>query len=100
MPTTERVTVTLSAELLDEIDRLERNRSRFIAEAVQHELARRRRDALLQSVRSPHPETTEFVDTALAGWTSDLPDDEGLVDPAGGTAVRWIEGQGWVRESA
>lgn len=96
----ERVTVTLSAELLDEIDRLERNRSRFIAEAVQHELTRRRRDALLESISSPHPESTELVDAGLADWTFDLPDDEGLVDPKGGTAVRWIDGQGWVREPA
>ena len=99
MATTERVTVTLSGELLSEIDRVERNRSRFIAEAVQHELARRRRDALLQSVSNPHTETAQFIDAGLADWTSDLPEDEGLVDPAGGTAVRWIEGQGWVRES-
>ena len=98
MATTERVTVTLSGELLSEIDRVERNRSRCIAEAVQHELARRRRDALLQSVSSPHAETAELVGTGLADWTYDLPDDEGLVDPAGGIPVRWIEGQGWVRE--
>ena len=31
---------------------------------------------------------------------TDLPDDTGLVDVDGGTAVRWIEGQGWVMESA
>ena len=100
MGTAERVTVTLSAGLLDEIDRLERNRSRFIAEAVQHELARRRHASLLQSIGSPHPETTGLVDAGTADWTSDLPDDDGLVDPAGGTAVRWIEGQGWLREPA
>jgi post-segregation antitoxin (ccd killing protein) len=99
MSTTERVTVTLSAELVEGIDRLERNRSRFIAEAIEHELARRRREALLSSVRSPHPETADLAGTALGDWT-DLPDDEGLVDGAGGTAVRWIEGKGWVRESA
>lgn len=99
MPNAERVTVTLSTELLEEIDRLERNRSRFITLAVQHELARRRHDSLLKSLNSPHPETKELIDTGLADWTSDLPTDEGLVDPAGGTAVRWIEGQGWVRES-
>lgn len=98
MATTERVTVTLAAELVDEIDRLERNRSRFITEAVRHELARRRRDALLQSIRNPHPETAELVHTELADWTTDLPRDEGLVDPVGGTPVRWIEGQGWVEE--
>ena len=96
MSTTERVTVTLSAELVEGIDRLERNRSRFIAEAVRHELARRRREALLSSVRKPHPETLDLVDTGLGNWTADLPDDEGLVDVAGGTAVRWVEGQGWV----
>ena len=100
MSTSERVTVTLSAELVEGIDRLERNRSRFIAEAVEHELARRRREALLSSVSNPHPETADLADTGLGEWTADLPDDEGLVDPAGGTAVRWVEGQGWVKESA
>lgn len=99
MPT-ERVTVTLSADLVEEIDRVERNRSRFIAEAVRHELVRRRRDGLRQSVRSPHAETRNFVDKGLPEWGSDLPDDDGLVDQNGGTAVRWIEGQGWVRERA
>lgn len=98
MRTLARVTVTLPSELVEGIDRVERNRSRFIAEAVERELARRRRDALLQSIGSPHPETTGFADARLSDWTSDLPDDEGLVDPRGGTAVRWIEGQGWVRE--
>ena len=100
MSTTERVTVTLSSELVEEIDLLERNRSRFIAEAVQHELTRRRREALLRSVQNPHPETEDLVDTGLGHWTADLPDDDGLVDLAGGTAVRWVEGQGWVKESA
>ncbi|MGH9349765.1 MAG: hypothetical protein ACRD26_21140 [Vicinamibacterales bacterium] len=100
MANVERVTVTLAAELLEEIDRVERNRSRFIAQAVLHELARRRREALLQSIASPHPETAELVDGGLTDWTHELPDDEGLVDPAGGTAVRWIEGQGWIEESA
>ncbi len=100
MPISERVTVTLPADLLREVDQLERNRSRFITEAVQHEVARRRRAALMESVRSPHSETTQLVDTGLAGWTSDLPDDEALIDPAGGTPVRWVEGQGWIKESA
>jgi len=96
MGTVERVTVTLSGELVEAIDRLERNRSRFIAEAVERELSRRRRDALLQSLKSPHSETTELADGGLGDWTSDLPDDEGLVDLAEGTAVRWIDGKGWV----
>lgn len=100
MPASERVTITLPADLLEEVDRLERNRSRFIAEAVQYEVARRRRAALLASVRTPHPETTQLVDGGLADWTSEWPDDEGLLDTSGGTAVRWVEGQGWIKESA
>ena len=99
MSTTARVTITLSDEVIEEIDRLERNRSRFIAEAVQHELARRRREALLSSVRAPHPETVELADAGLGDWTADLPDDEALVDLAGGTAVRWVAGHAWVKES-
>lgn len=100
MAPAERVTVTLPAELLDEIDRLERNRSRFIAAAVRRELRRRRRQALLQSIASPHPETTAFADAGLAEWAKDLPSGDDLVDPSTGTAVRWIEGRGWVAESA
>ena len=100
MSASERVTITLPARLLHEVDQVERNRSRFIAEAVQHELTRRRRAALLESVRSPHSETTQFVDAGLTDWTSELPDDEGLLDPSTGTAVRWVEGQGWVKEPA
>ena len=99
MSTTERVTVTLSAELVEGIDRLERHRCRSIAEAVEHELARRRRESLLSSVSNPHPETADKADTGLGNWTADLPDEEGLIDVAGGTAVRWVEGQGWVKES-
>ena len=100
MGTTERVTVTLSAVLVEGIDRLERNRSRFVAEAVKHELARRRRAELLSSVHNPHPETADLAAAGLGNWTRDLPNDEGLVDVAGGTAVRWVEGQGWVKEPA
>ena len=96
----ERVTVTLPAELVEKIDQLERNRSRFIAEAVENELTRRRRDALLQSVQNPHPETTELNAVDLSDWVSDLPIDETLVDASAGTPVRWIEGQGWTKELA
>jgi hypothetical protein len=95
MAQTARVTVTLDADLIDSIDRIERNRSRFIAEAVQHELTRRRQAALLQSIHSPHADTVALVDTGLADWVSDLPDDDGLVDVDAGTAVRWVEGKGW-----
>jgi hypothetical protein len=97
MATTERVTVTLPVELIEDIDRYERNRSRFIAEAVEHELGRRRREGLLRSLKNPHPEAAELAETGLADWEASLPaDDEGLVDVNAGKPVRWIEGQGWV----
>jgi hypothetical protein len=95
-----RVTVTLAADLVDDIDRIERNRSRFIAEAVEHELSRRRQAALLQSIHSPHADTVALVDTGLLDWVSDLPADEGLVDVDAGTPVRWVEGQGWTKDGA
>lgn len=101
MATTERVTVTLPVDLVKGIDRLERNRSRFIAEAVEHELARRRREGLLRSLQSPHPEAADLAEMGLADWGTSLPaDDEGLVDMAAGKPVRWVEGQGWVEEPA
>ena len=101
MATTERVTVTLPVEMVESIDRFERNRSRFITEAVEHELVRRRRDGLLRSLENPHPEAAELVDTGLSDWGASLPPgDEGLVDVNGGKPVRWVEGQGWVDESA
>lgn len=100
MATTERVTVTLPVELIESIDRYERNRSRFIAEAVEHEINRRRREGLLRSLKNPHPEAAELAETGLADWGASLPQgDEGLVDVNAGKPVRWLEGQGWV-ESA
>ena len=101
MATTERVTVTLPVELVESIDRFERNRSRFIAEAVEHELVRRRRAGLLRSLENPHAEAAELAETGLSEWGASLPsDDEDLVDMSAGTPVRWVEGQGWVEESA
>jgi hypothetical protein len=100
MGTTERVTVTLPIELVENIDRFERNRSRFIAEAVERELARRRREGLLRSLASPHQESPELADVGLVEWGASLPDDQDLVDPSAGTAVRWVEGEGWQEEPA
>ncbi len=100
MAGTARVTVTLAADLVESIDRLERNRSRFIAEAVEHELARRRQAALLHSIRSPHADMVALIDTELGDWVSDLPADEGLVDVDAGTPVRWVEGKGWKKGRA
>jgi hypothetical protein len=99
MPATERVTVTLPTELVKDIDRIERNRSRFIAEAVEHELVRRRRAGLLQSLKNPHPEVAES-EAGMAEWAARvLATDDDLVDAQSGKSVRWIEGRGWVEES-
>ena len=92
----ERVTVTLPAELVERIDRLERNRSRFMAEAAEHELVRRRREGLLRSLEAPHAEAVDLAHDSLADWGASLPiEDEQLVDVAAGTPVRWVPGKGW-----
>ncbi len=99
MAATERVTVTLTVDLIEGIDRFERNRSRFIAEAVEHELVRRRREGLLRSLASPHPEAALLADTGLVDWGAALPSgDEALLDMSAGKPVRWVEGQGWLEE--
>ncbi len=97
MATAERVTVTLASELVQGIDRYERNRSRFIAEAVAHELTRRRREGLLRSLQNPHPEGAEMAALGLADWGAKLPSgDSDLVDVTAGQEVRWVEGEGWI----
>ena len=99
MARTERVTVSLPAELLVSIDRWESNRSRFVAEAIEHELVLRRRKELLRSVENPHPETSELATVGLAEWEARLSvEEETLVDERAGRSVRWIEGEGWVGE--
>ncbi len=100
MPT-ERVTVTLPEELVASIDRCERNRSRFITEAVANELARRRREGLLRSLASPHPEAVEIAAEGIAEWGAAAGrDDDGLLDPSAGRAVTWTDGKGWARKPA
>jgi hypothetical protein len=96
----ERVTVTLPTELIRDIDRRERNRSRFVAEAVRQELDRRRREELRRSLQNPHPESAELAEEGLAEWTRHLPeeDTEALVDHSAGSPVRWVPGKGWVEE--
>ena len=95
-----RVTVTLPMDLVRDIDRREKNRSKFVADAVRHELDRRRREELRRSLHNPHPESVEFADEGLEAWTRNLPEDDtdALVDSSVGKAVRWVPGEGWVEE--
>lgn len=97
----ERVTVTMPAELIAGIDRFERNRSRFIADAVRHELKRRRRQELLRSLDEPHPDSITTAALGLESWRESLPaGDEALLDPRGGVALHWSEEQGWQEPEA
>ena len=102
MASVERVTVTLPDDLVRDIDRREKNRSKFVAEAVRRELDRRRRDELRRSLENPHPESTELAEQGLEEWSRGLPDEdaEALVDGSAGKAVRWVPGEGWVEDRA
>ena len=94
----DRVTVTLPIDLVRDIDRREKNRSKFIAEAVRNELDRRRRDELRRSLGNPHPETSELAEQGLQEWTGGLPEEDAaaLVDSNAGKPIRWVSGEGWV----
>lgn len=94
----ERVTVTLPQDLVRDIDRREKNRSRFVAEAIRRELDRLRRAELRRSLRNPHPESAALAEQGLEEWSRGLPDEdtEALVDPSAGKAVRWVPGEGWL----
>ena len=97
MPTA-RVTVTLPPELVEEIDRRERNRSRFVLEAVRREVTRRRREELRRSLAHPHPEAQELADAGLDDWGRGSKQGESaeLLDSNAGKPVRWVAGKGWV----
>jgi hypothetical protein len=98
MAGSERVTVSLPTDLVRDIDRRERNRSKFVAEAVRHELDRRRRADLRRSLQNPHPESADLAEQGLEEWTRSLPaeDTESLVDSTDGRPVQWVPGEGWV----
>jgi hypothetical protein len=98
MANVERVTVTLPAEVVRDIDRREKNRSKFVSEAVRHELDHRRRDELRRSLQNPHTESAELAEQGLEEWVRGLPDEaaDGLVDVSGGNPVRWVPGEGWM----
>ncbi len=96
----ERVTITLPAEIVRDIDSQEDNRSRFILQAVTRELEHQRRKTLRHSIENPHPESRDTAELGLEDWRGHLPEgDEVLLDPEAGTDVRWTPGQGWVEVS-
>jgi Arc/MetJ-type ribon-helix-helix transcriptional regulator len=98
MASVDRVTVTLPNDLVRDIDRREKNRSKFVAEAVRNELDRRRREELRRSLQNPHPESAVLAEHGLEEWTRGLPEEdaETLVDGKAGRPVHWVAGEGWV----
>lgn len=92
-----RISVTLPPDVVAEIDRAEKNRSRFVLEAVRRELERRRRERFNESLESPHPESEEVGELGYEEWHSSAPDSdaEGLLVKDGGREIRWQEGRGW-----
>ena len=102
MANVERVTVSLPDNLLKDIDRRERNRRKFVAEAVRREIDRRRRTELRRSLENPHPDTAELAQQGFEEWSCNLPEEDAaaLVISGAGTAVRWIPGEGWVEDRA
>ena len=98
MANVEGVTVTLTNDLVRDIDRREKNRSKFVAEAVRHELDRRRRAELRRSLQNPHRESAGLAEQGFEEWTRGLPEEDTgeLVDRSSGKPVRWVAGEGWV----
>jgi hypothetical protein len=98
VPTIEPVTVTLPADVIRDIDRMEPNRSKFILDAVQHEIQRRQREELQLSLRQVHPESAQLAEAGFDEWARSLPAEDAteLVDMQAGTPVRWVPGEGWV----
>ncbi|HEX7359502.1 MAG TPA: hypothetical protein VF283_03320 [Bryobacteraceae bacterium] len=98
----EHVTVVLPDDLVRDIDRREKNRSKFVAEAVRHELNRRRREELRRSIENPHPESAELAEQGIEEWSRSLPEEnpEVLLDSRAGKALRWIPGEGWIEDRA
>jgi Arc/MetJ-type ribon-helix-helix transcriptional regulator len=99
LATTARVTVTLPSQLAEEIDRFEKNRSKFVLEGVRREVHRRQREALRQSLQAPHPDSAQLAEEGFDEWAESLPEEDAadLVDRRGGTPVRWTPGRGWMK---
>jgi hypothetical protein len=100
MAPVERITVTLPPGLVSQIDRVDTNRSGFLARAARRELRRLERKALKLSLdaRVFTEEDRELEAAGLADYGSSLPDEdcEAMIDPSAFKPVRWVAGKGWV----
>ena len=100
MGSTCRLTLTLPAELAQRLRRLAGNRSRFVEEAIRRELAREGRKSLLAALKAPHPETERLAEVGFAEWARADDACTDLVDPLGGTPIRWCPTKGWITGGA
>jgi hypothetical protein len=92
-----RVTVTLPDEVVEEIDRHEPNRSRFVLEATLDALERRQQEELRRSLDNPHPDSEELARVGESEWFALAGDEDcELLEPGAGTRVKWVPGTGWV----
>jgi len=93
----ERVTITLPQEMVQEIDGRERNRSRFVQRAIARELERMRQEELRRSLDNPHSDSEAVAESGFSEW-ADLaaPGDQDLLDASAGKEVRWDADRGWI----
>ena len=94
----ERVTITLPHEMVQEIDGRERNRSRFVQQAVARELDRLRQEELQRSLDNPHTDSETVAESGFSEW-ADLADagDRELLDAGAGQQIQWSEDEGWIK---
>lgn len=98
MTSVQRITIELPEGVVREIDQHHEDRGKFVAEAVERELGRRRQGEMLRSLENPHPESFELAEQGVADWAGQLPQEDalGLVEPGRGRAVEWVPERGWV----
>jgi hypothetical protein len=100
MPISERVTITLPRALVEAIDKVDANRSGFLARAAARELRRRERLALRKALdeRPWSEEDQQLTDAGFQAWADALPADDvrAMVDLDAGAPVRWVPGVGWL----
>jgi post-segregation antitoxin (ccd killing protein) len=93
----ERVTITLPEEMVQEIDGRERNRSRFVQRAIARELERMRQEELRRSLDNPHSDSEAVAESGFSEW-ADLAaaGDQDLLDASAGKEVHWDADRGWI----
>jgi hypothetical protein len=93
----ERVTITLPKEMVQEIDGRERNRSRFVQRAVASELERIRQQELQRSLDNPHSDSDVVAEAGFSEWADQAAaGDQELLDSTAGKEIRWDADRGWI----